>query len=266
MTMPPPLPSGSSPKGHSAAIAVIASVVGVLVVAALSIFVVVPALTPDEKVDTAANAVAATAAPGAPSRATASGGFSLGRDGVAGTATEGAVQVDVYLDFMCPICGIFEETNTQALDELRADGDITLVMHPVSILDRMSQGTQYSTRSAAAAAYIAENAPEKFLAFSTALMAAQPEEGTAGLNNAQIADIARESDVPGDVAAAVEDGTAFATYGSWVAQVTRAASADPMVAGSRGFGTPTILVNGEQFMEDWSDPTTLPAAIKAAAQ
>ena len=44
---------------------------------------------------------------------------SLGADGAAGTENEGAVEVGVYLDYMCPICGQFEETNGATLDQLR---------------------------------------------------------------------------------------------------------------------------------------------------
>ncbi|MEK8227673.1 DsbA family protein [Oerskovia sp. M15] len=65
----------------------------------------------------------------------------------------------MYLDYMCPICGQFEEINSASLDEMREAGDVNLVLHPVAILDRMANAQQFSTRSAAAAAYVAEHAP-----------------------------------------------------------------------------------------------------------
>ena len=66
--------------------------------------------------------------------------------------------VAVYSDYLCPICGVFEQTNGATLDELRQSGEIVLEYHPVSILDRKSGGTAYSTRSATAAALVAATA------------------------------------------------------------------------------------------------------------
>ncbi len=56
------------------------------------------------------------------------------------------VVVSVYFDFMCPYCGQFETIVGPTLDELVASGDILLDSHPVSILDRYSAGTDFSTR------------------------------------------------------------------------------------------------------------------------
>ena len=69
---------------------------------------------------------------------------------------EGQNTVDTYVDFMCPICGNFEQVYGETLDELSADGTITLNLHPISILDSRSQGTAFSPRSANAAYCVAE--------------------------------------------------------------------------------------------------------------
>ena len=198
----------------------------------------------------------------APAVADSSGGISFGASGEAGsTSGDDAVKVQVYLDYMCPNCGQFEALNGPELEELRAAGDITLVVHPVSILDGASQGTEFSTRSAAAFAYVAENDPEHALAFNAALFANQPAEGTGGLTDEQIESIAVEAGVSEDVAAGMTDQP----YKKFVAALTQVAYGDPAVTNADGgFGTPTVVINGERFEGNWSEPGALSSAIAAA--
>ncbi|QIK84353.1 thioredoxin domain-containing protein [Sanguibacter sp. HDW7] len=200
-----------------------------------------------------------------PSVVAESGGISLGKDGVAGTSNEGAPVVDVYLDYMCPWCGVFEETNSSLLAEMREAGDITLVIHPVTILDRLSSGTAFSSRAAAAAVYVAEKAPEKFDAFNTAMFAKQPEENSKGLTDREIADIAKSVGVPAAVSDAIANLDAYKTYARWVGSQTEKASADTKLHTQDGiFSTPTIVVGGTKFNGDWRDQTQLRAAVDAA--
>lgn len=197
-----------------------------------------------------------------PSVSDDAGGISFGPTGEAGTTSgDDAVVVDVYLDYMCPICGVFEEINGPELDELRANGDITLVLHPVSILDAQSQGSSFSTRAAQAFAYVAENAPDKALAFNEAMFAQQPGEGTSGLSNDQIAEIATSVGVPEDVAAKIADGT----YNKFVDALTEIAFNNEKLLNENGnFGTPTILINGERITSNWTTPGALAEEIAAA--
>ena len=65
------------------------------------------------------------------------------------TIGEGDTEVDTFVDFMCPICGDFEDAYGGALQDAAAADEITLNLHPVSILDRYSQNTEFSTRAAA---------------------------------------------------------------------------------------------------------------------
>src|SRR5665648_586330 len=92
-----------------------------------------------------------------PRGSTGSGAIPVGPAGVAGAvhgAAPGAVVVSVYVDYMCPYCGQFEQVNGPILDQLRGEGTIVVEYHPVSILDEASLGTAYSTRAAAAAARV----------------------------------------------------------------------------------------------------------------
>ncbi|QDW64325.1 thioredoxin domain-containing protein [Oerskovia sp. KBS0722] len=171
------------------------------------------------------------------------------------------VTIEVYVDYMCPVCGQFEEINGAGLAALRDDGSARVVIHPLAILDRYSQGSQYSTRAAASAAFVADRAPDTFQDFHAGLLAGQPEEGTAGLSDEQIADVARAAGVPADVAAEIADGAA-SQFAGWVAAATGTATGDPALEGPRGFGTPTIVIDGERWEGDWTDPQALPRAVE----
>lgn len=190
-------------------------------------------------------------------------GIPVGADGVAGTENEGAKTLDVYVDYMCPICGQFESLNGASITEMREASDITLVVHPVSILDRLSEGTEYSTRAASAAAWVADRAPEQFNAFHEALFASQPEENTPGLSDEQLAQVAEQAGVPADVATGIADGEAHETFGEWVEAATESATTDPDLAGDRGFGTPRLQIDGELWgtQNEWQAPGALETAI-----
>jgi protein-disulfide isomerase len=173
-------------------------------------------------------------------------------DGTAFAVGSGPVTVDVYEDFMCPACGTFEEATGPTLKQLAADGKITLRFHPVAILDRFSQGTEYSTRSAAAAA--AAGQAGKFTELHDVLYANRPEENTTGLTDARIIELAASV---GLTDATFVDAVNEGTYKPWATKVTETFSA-------KGFsGTPTITVNGEQITNPSTEAVT--QAIQKAA-
>ena len=212
------------------------------------------------------NNAGATLGTEVPAGANADGSFSLGKDGTVGSTNAGAPVVTVYADYMCPGCGQFEEANADTLDQERQAGTVTWVMHPVATLDQLSKGTQYSTRAASAFALVADRAPSVLIAFNKALFDNQPAENTAGLSDAQIADIARQAAVPDDVAQQISDGTAMARFGGWVQSTTAAvvANKDLVMDGYTSFVTPTVTLNGEIFTGNWLDPAVLSQAIAAA--
>jgi protein-disulfide isomerase len=209
----------------------------------------------------------------APAGTDDSGGVTVRGDGTAGAAAA-PVEVTVYLDFMCPFCGQFESANGPVLAERLAAGQIDLTYRVVSILDAQSSGTFYSTRAANAAAVVADRDPDHYADFVTALFADQPEEGSAGLTDAQIADVATGAGVPADVTTlftATTSGTYTAggdqhegtwrTYAPWVAAVTQQATTD-----LGELRTPTILIDGEPFTGDFTTAGAFEQALDAAAQ
>src|SRR5450756_925142 len=200
-----------------------------------------------------------------PQGSTGSGAIPVGPEGVAGTvdgAAPDAVIVSVYVDYMCPYCGLFEQVNGPTLDQLRGDGTIVVEYHPVAILDEASLGTAYSTRAAAAAALVADQAPEAFVAFNTALFATQPAENTAGLTDAEIAALARGAGVPEAVASTIESGAYLAGPGSFVNWV--GAATDRAAQDLGRLATPTVLIDGAPLNADWAAPGALAQAIADA--
>lgn len=150
---------------------------------------------------------------------------------------EGEQTLDLYLDFMCPICGDFERQYGGEILDLVNDDTLTLNIHPISILDRYSQGTEFSSRSANAMYCVAEADPDAAVPFMQAMFEEQPAEQTEGLTDEQILEIASGVGVTG-----IEDCVADRTFGQYVAAMTEETPVQP---GSQGIGTPTLAVNGE---------------------
>jgi protein-disulfide isomerase len=210
----------------------------------------------------------------APAPANASGGIPVsgsGGDDV-GVAGEDDVDLTIYFDYMCPYCGQFDELNSADLDAMLEEGGVTITYHPVSILDRTSAGSSYSTRAVNATAIVADKSPEHFTDFVTAMYEDQPAEGTAGRSDAEIASIAQDVGVPSEVTDTFTDtvdGTfdtqdekgiegTWRTFAPWAASATEQAGTDVP-----GFSTPTVLINGEPFKE-WTTPGALKSAVDAA--
>jgi protein-disulfide isomerase len=163
----------------------------------------------------------------------------------------GPVTIDVYEDFICPACRQFEQTTGATLDRLVADGRATVVYHPIAFLDRASS-TQYSTRSAAAAA--CADAGGKFREYAKALFQRQPSEGGPGLSDGELIAIGTSVGLP---EAEFRDCVQSGRYRPWVGAVTEAASENGVT------GTPTVLVNGQQIQQP--TPQAITAAVDAAA-
>lgn len=164
---------------------------------------------------------------------------------------EGDSALDTYIDFMCPICNQFEQVYGEEIQGLVDDGTITLGIHPISILDSKSQGTEYSTRAANAMYCVAVEDAEASLPFMNALFANQPSEGSPGLTDEQLIQIADSVGVTG-IDSCVNDGV----YSDFVTAMTEET---PIQPGSQGIGTPTIAVNGEVISN-----STLPEPGKLA--
>jgi protein-disulfide isomerase len=106
-----------------------------------------------------------------------------------------------------------------------------------------------------AVATVADAAPDRVWDFHTALYGQQPEEGSHGLSDQQIADVAAGAGVPADVVRQFADGT----FRPWVASETRKA------LGSGIEHTPTIKIDGKVFDGNAFVTGPLTQAIESAA-
>jgi len=156
---------------------------------------------------------------------TETGGVSFG---------DGPDTVETYVDFLCPYCGQFEAAEGKTIQNLVDSGDITLIVHPVSILDRLSQGTEYSSRSAAAFYSVAVADPDNAYAFLQALFENQPAENTPGLTDEELVELAKSAGV--NVTAELEESILSGEYKGFAKERTLPEGAT---------GTPTLIVNGE---------------------
>jgi len=160
----------------------------------------------------------------------------------------GVVDIQIVIDYLCPICGEFEATNGEFIRTLVESGAATIEYRPIAILTSRSSGTEYSLRAANAAACVANSAPDSFFDFNERLFAEQPEEGTPGLDDTRLIELAASS---GAASSIIEDCITERTFESWVKAVTDRAQTGPLAIRDaevdRIEGTPTIFVNGQKF-------------------
>ena len=171
----------------------------------------------------------------------------------------GAVIVDEYIDPMCPFCAQFEETNGELLVAGVESGVITLRVHSLTFLDRLSQGTNYSSRASAALTCQATLNPDQTLEFLAALFANQPQEETAGLSDGELADLA-----PGEVS--ISDCVEAGDYVGWAQNNTALALSGPIDGAEipAVSGTPTVLVDGRFYTGSLTDRAEFSAFVAAA--
>jgi len=169
-----------------------------------------------------------------------------------------------YVDYLCPFCGQFEATNSESIRTMVEEGAATLEVHPVAILTNKSAGTQYSLRAANAAACVADTSPDAFFDFNSLLFENQPEEGTSGLTNEEIKALADEAGVT-DLSS-VEQCIDDVQFKSWVQDATNRALTEPVPNSDLPSitGTPTVLVNGQQYAGGLSDPAEFQSFVLQA--
>jgi protein-disulfide isomerase len=166
------------------------------------------------------------------------------------------LDIRLYVDYMCPICGNFEKANADQIKKLVQDGAATVEIHPVAILDRASMGTKYSTRAANAAACVANFSPDNFFDFSALLFQNQPEENSPGLDDDTIIGLAKEAGVSKftNISSCITDQT----FKNWVAAATDRFNSEPFPNAATQppqHGTPTVYVNGQLYQYTFDKAT-----------
>jgi protein-disulfide isomerase len=162
----------------------------------------------------------------------------------------GPVQIDAFIDFLCPFCRRFERAAESVLARLVSDGQARLAYHPMNFLDAAST-TNYSTRAAAASGCAADEGA--FLRYAHELFAHQPPEGGAGLSDAVLAQLGQDAGLD---AAAFAASLAEGRYLEWPTYVTVRATEAGISS------TPTVLVAGARVSPA---PHAIAEAVSEAA-
>jgi len=182
---------------------------------------------------------------------------------VASPSTKTVPNIVIYVDYQCPICQAFETANGAQLKQWVNSGIATVEYHPISFLDGRASPNTYSSRAENAAVCVATYSPNKFFDFTQLLFAHQPAENTPGPENAML--VQRTTEVGVDNASKIADCINNKTYGKWVAATTtKVLGANYTVKGTKipVTGTPTIVVNGQQFkatVAELQDPAVFAA-------
>jgi protein-disulfide isomerase len=179
-------------------------------------------------------------------------------------SSSNAVNIVTYIDYLCPFCGEFEATNATQITNWVTAGNATLEVHPISILDSSSKGTKYSTRSANAAACVANYDPNNYLAVNTALFANQPKENTAGLTNAELTSLVKDAGATDPkIASCITNGE----FSGWVAASTTRALSGPLPNSNipKVNGTPTVIVNGIAYTGSLTDAKAFQTFVEQQA-
>lgn len=176
------------------------------------------------------------------------------------------VDITIYVDYLCASCGLFEQANGAQLRSWAESGAATVEIHPLALLTTKSAGTQYSLRAAAAAACVADLAPDHYFDFHDALLTDQPEEGSPGLTDEEILGRAEAAGVTalGQIRRCVSEER----YQPWIREATARALAGPIPNSSLPkIDAPlVILVNGQQFVPTADfDPAELAQVVVQAA-
>lgn len=185
---------------------------------------------------------------------------------VASKANTGdVIDIQVYIDYQCPVCGVFELTNAAQIKTLVDSGAATEEIHPISILDNQSLGKKYSTRAANAAACVANFSPNSFFDFNTLLFRNQPKENTEGLVDGKLIDFAKQAEVtdPASISKCITDQT----FKSWVGAATTRAASGPIPNSDvdKVAATPTVIINGKKYEGRVNSAKDFAAAISKAA-
>ena len=171
-------------------------------------------------------------------------------DGVTVGRVTAPVTLDVWEDPQCPVCADFEEQVGPTVEKWVDAGTVKVRYHVISFLDRAST-TDYSSRAANALYAAAAVSPAAFADYHRTLFAEQPAEGSAGLTDDRLAELAGSAG-----AGAAEADIRAGTYANYVTRATEQSSKDGVT------GTPTVKVNGEPVAQPTLAAVT--AAVEAA--
>ena len=170
-----------------------------------------------------------------------------------------------YIDYLCPFCGQFEQTNSESIRAMIEEGAATLEVHPIAILTNKSAGTQYSLRAANAAACVADYSPDVVPRLPRpACSRTSPKRAPRG---------SRTTRSPSSRSRPASRRSRRSRSASTTSSSTRGCRTPPNRALTEPVpnsdlasitGTPTVLVNGKQYVGSLSDPAEFQSFVLQA--
>ncbi len=162
---------------------------------------------------------------------------------------ESTPKIDVYVDYQCPACRVFEIINGGQLNEVIAQKKAKVVFHPMTFI-----GPESVLAANAAACAADEN---KFVDMNLALFQNQSESENSGKWSSEyLVELGKSIGITsGTFETCVNDGK----YIKWTSNVATAS------AKANVNGTPTIFVNGKQLDRntEYGDQAKFKAALAA---
>lgn len=159
--------------------------------------------------------------------------------------------ITTYVDFLCPVCNRFEQTSAATIKQQVDSGKATLQVQPVAILDNNTSPTGYSSRAGSAMYSVTIHDYAHAYDFMQAMYANQPQEGSAGLTDDQIIDVAKTAGV--NMTSDLQNEIKTHKYQKYVQQQQLPQGAT---------GTPTLVINGTQIPVTFSPQTDILANLK----
>lgn len=156
----------------------------------------------------------------------------------------------IFVDYQCPHCASFEQTNGEFLERVIAEGNTTVEVVPLAFLDRLDNTSYYSSRAAATLACVADAQPQAAFDTHRALLSpAMKPQSNAGLSNDEILAGLKSAGVT------LEQGTQECIqserFVGFVQALNQWAFANPVPNAldqeARLQGTPSVFVNGNFY-------------------
>ena len=171
------------------------------------------------------------------------------------------MEIIIYVDYQCPICAVFELPNSEQIKNWVASGMAMVEMHALSFLDGRGSPNAFSSRAANAALCVSEHSPDNFFEYNTRLFKSQPTEGAPGPENPELISFAEE--VGASNMELISSCINEKAFGNWIKDSTERALTEPIPGTAiQVSGTPTVLVNGEQYT--WETGEELASAARFA--
>ncbi len=148
-------------------------------------------------------------------------------------------KITLYEDLQCPVCAALEASAGSSITQGIDDGKLQVSYHMIAFLDRAST-THYSTRALNALMTVLDTAgPEVYLKYHSLLYAEQPKEGSAGLTDDRLVELAVQA---GADESKVKGPIGDLTYEQWIKNSTDDFS-------KQGFSsTPTAVIDGKTLV------------------